>query len=52
MNHKKIRVLHFMGSGRIGGQERAEYQLFRALKGDDRMMLAVAIGRDEGPYAE
>jgi len=48
----RLRVLHFMGSGRIGGQERAQYQLFKALLADGGLDLAVALAQDIGLYAE
>jgi glycosyltransferase involved in cell wall biosynthesis len=51
MNGKKIKVLHFMSSGKIGGQGRALYQLFKALKDDKDIELSAAAGRDEGLYA-
>lgn len=41
-----------MGSGRIGGQERAQYQLFKALLADGGLDLAVALSQDVGLYAE
>ncbi len=50
MNSGQIRVLHFMSSGRIGGQERAQFQLFRALNAHPEMEITVAVVRAEGPY--
>jgi len=52
MRDEKVRVLHFMGSGRIGGQERALYQLFKAFSGNPEIELTVAFGNTRGMYAE
>lgn len=49
---KKIRVLHFLSHGNIGGQERAQYQLLRAFNDDDEFNFAVAIGKSEGIYVD
>jgi glycosyltransferase involved in cell wall biosynthesis len=50
--NKKIRVLHFLSHGNIGGQERAQYQLLRAFAADDEFTLSVAIGKSEGLYVD
>jgi glycosyltransferase involved in cell wall biosynthesis len=49
---EKIRVLHFLSHGAIGGQERAQYQLLRAFVNDEEFELAAAIGRSEGYYVD
>jgi len=49
-DREKIRILHFLSHGKIGGQERAQYQLLRAFENDDEFEVAVAIGRGEGHY--
>ncbi|OGW29172.1 MAG: hypothetical protein A2X59_08145 [Nitrospirae bacterium GWC2_42_7] len=49
-DRKKIKVLHFLTHGKIGGQERAQYQLLRAFSADDEFEFAVAIGINEGHY--
>ena len=46
----RIKVLHFISHGRIGGQERAMYQLFRAFEHDPDFEFAVATGSEEGFY--
>ncbi len=49
---EKKRVLHFLTQGSIGGQERAQYQLFRAFNNDDEIEVAAAMGRSEGIYTD
>ncbi len=44
-------VLHLLWTGRIGGAERAVYQLVKCMVADDSSRVAVAFGRAEGPYA-
>lgn len=49
---EKVRVLHFLSHGAIGGQERAQYQLLRAFVNDEEFEFGVAIGRSEGHYVD
>ena len=44
----KLKVLHFMTRGDIGGQEKALYELFKAFRDDDNIEVGVALGRDKG----
>jgi glycosyltransferase involved in cell wall biosynthesis len=48
----KLKVLHFMSQGSIGGQERAQYQLFKAFATDKEVEIGVALGRETGLYIE
>ena len=49
---KKINVLHFLGQGNIGGQERSIYQVLKGFKNDDDFDVGIAIGRNTGIYVE
>lgn len=52
MGKKRVRVLHFMSGGEIGGMERAQYQLFKVFKDDPDYELGVAFSRDSGFYID
>ena len=45
-----VRVLHFLGSGELGGQERAIFQVARGFVGDPDFAVGVAFGRSSGPF--
>jgi len=47
-----MEVIHILWSGRIGGKERAVYQLARSQLAHSRFRPAVAFGRAEGHYVE
>lgn len=46
----RIRVLHFMSGGEIGGKERSQYQLFNVFKDDPEYDLGAAFSNDNGFY--
>jgi glycosyltransferase involved in cell wall biosynthesis len=46
----KTKVLHYLSHGRIGGQERAMYQLFRAFENDSEFEFGVVFGEKGGFY--
>jgi len=49
---EKIKILHFFGRGKIGGQEKALYQLLKASVNDKDIELGVAIWKQEGLYSK
>lgn len=49
---RKKRVLYFLSDGRIGGQERAVYQLLSAFRKSDEVEMGIAIDWDHGYYID
>jgi glycosyltransferase involved in cell wall biosynthesis len=47
-----VRLLHVIWSGRIGGAERALYQLVREQSSDPDLEVGVLFARDEGEYVD
>lgn len=50
MKNNKIKVLHFLSHGQIGGQERAIYQLLKAFQNDDEFQIGIAITQNKRHY--
>lgn len=48
----KIRILHIVNSGNIGGMERALYQLSMHMKHDGQFDVTVAVSLNSGPFID
>ena len=52
MTHKKLRVVHVLYSGSVGGMQRAVYQLVKHMKQRNDLYVSVAFAVKEGPFVE
>ncbi len=49
---KKINVLHFLSQGTIGGQQKAQYFVLKALTESKKINVAAAVGQDTGIFIQ